>query len=162
MSPPLGDAAPSIVVRRFERLDQDRFETVVQQGMRDRWGDAFDASYNADVADVWATYVEHGADVVVLEDAGTVVATGVLVDLGDGVGRLLRMSVDRDHRRRGHASAVVAHLLDCARDRDMDRVVVLTDTPWPDAVAFYRSCGFAIEAVDDVDTWLGLALAPRP
>lgn len=44
----------------------------------DRWGDAFDASVNPDLDDIAATYVEAGAEVVVLEADGRIRATGTL------------------------------------------------------------------------------------
>jgi GNAT superfamily N-acetyltransferase len=147
--------------RAFRREDQAAVEALIQDGMRERWGEAYDPAANPDVADVWASYVDRGADVIVLVEDGAVLATGTLLTPEPGTGRIVRMAVRGDHRRRGLARAVVHELLARARARGLSRAVVRTDTPWPDAVALYRSCGFEIEAQDDAETDLVLDLAPE-
>lgn len=141
---------------------------LVLAGMRERWGDRFDPAANPDADDVWGSYVARGAEVVVVavvEEAGGggdagVVATGTLVPQADGSGRILRVAVDRRHRRRGLARLVVAELVERAGRRALDRVVVTTDTAWPDAVALYRSCGFGLVAQTAGATDLSMFLAP--
>lgn len=150
------------MVRDFRRDDQAVVEALIQAGMRERWGVTFDPAANPDVADLWANYVALGADadadVVVVEVGGRVAGTGTLVSVDDRAGRIRRMSVDPAHRRRGIARTVVADLVDRADRRGLRRVVVRTDTPWFDAVALYRSCGFEIEAQDEAETDLVLLL----
>jgi GNAT superfamily N-acetyltransferase len=135
---------------------------LISAGMQERWGGAYDPAFNPDLADLGASYVDRGADVVVAELDGRLVGTGLLLPDGERVGRLLRMSVAPDRRRRGIASAVVGELVARARRRTMTRVVVRTDTPWPDAIALYRSCGFVVVAQDAVETDLALDLVAGP
>jgi len=123
--------------------------------MRERWGDAYDSTYNADADDLWASYVlERDAEVRVVELDGAVVAVGALVPDGPGTGRLVRVAVDGRHRRQGLASMIVRGLLEAARTRGMAAVRVSTDRPWTDAVALYRSCGFEQSGEDDIDIHL--------
>lgn len=140
------------MVRDLRREDQDGVRSLVLDGLAERWGEAFDPSRNPDVDDVWATYVEVGADVVVAEADGVIVATGTLLAETDGSGRIVRMSVAATHRRLGLGRAVVAELVARAGQRGLAPVVVLTDTPWTSAVELYRSCGFRVVAIDDTDT----------
>jgi ribosomal protein S18 acetylase RimI-like enzyme len=139
-------------LRDFEPGDQPRLRALILDGLADRWGGAFDASRNPDLDDIDATYVQRGADVVVVEEDGALVATGTLVAEGDGVGRIVRMSVAGSHRRRGLGRRVVDELVARARARGMRELRVLTDTPWTSAVALYRSCGFRELGDDGVDT----------
>jgi GNAT superfamily N-acetyltransferase len=117
--------------------------------MRERWGAQFDASANPDTDDIWLSYVTRGAEIVVVEMGGNVIATGTLLPEIDGSGRILRMSVDRQHRRQGLARTIVAELVERSRRRGLDRVTVTTDTPWSEAVALYQSCGFDLVSQTD-------------
>lgn len=148
----------ALVVRDFATTDQGLVRELVLAGMRERWGDAYDPSANPDLDDIWASYVDRGAEVVVVEIAGELVATGVLRPEADGQGRILRMSVDGRHRRQGLGREVVEELLRRARRRSMVEVLVLTDTPWTSAVELYRSCGFIEVGEDGADTHFALPL----
>lgn len=122
---------------------------LILAGMRERWGDQFDPAANPDTDDLWGNYIAAGAEILVVEEGGDLVATGTLIPEAGGAGRILRMSVHGRHRRQGLARRMVAELLQRAARRGLDPVLVTTDTPWPDAVALYRSCGFALVSQDD-------------
>lgn len=102
-----------------------------------RWG------FNSDLTDVVANYLGRGAEVVVIECDGVLVATGALVPDDGGSGQIVRVAVARSHRRQGLATRVVGELVERARRRKMAEVRVLTDTPWRSAVELYRSCHFS-------------------
>ena len=74
---------------------------------------------------------------------GAVVGVGVIVPGRTRARReVKRMSVLREHRRRGIATAVLDALVDIARGWGCSAVVLETTTTWTDAVAFYRGSGF--------------------
>ena len=104
-------------------------------------------------------YLRRRAEVVVIERAGKLVATGTLVPEERGAGRIARMSVARTHRREGLARRVVAELVERARRREMSELRVLTDTPWESAVELYRACGFLELGDDGVDTHFTMTLS---
>jgi ribosomal protein S18 acetylase RimI-like enzyme len=145
-------------MRVFAPGDQERVRELVLGGMRERWGDAYDPSANPDLDNISTSYVDRGAEVVVVEMDGEIVAMGMLQPEGDGRGRIVRVSVDRAHRRQGFGRQVVEELVRRARRRSMLEVVVLTDTPWTSAVALYRSCGFDDVGQDDTDSHFALPL----
>jgi hypothetical protein len=66
------------VLRDFEPRDHEPVRELVLAGMRERWGDAYDPSANPDLDNISACYVDRGADVVVAEIGGEIVATGIL------------------------------------------------------------------------------------
>lgn len=153
------------VLRDFEPEDQQAVRGLVLAGMRERWGDAFDPSRNRDVDDVQANYLERGGDVIVIETAGEVVATGALLPEAGGAGRIVRVAVHRRYRRRGLARRLVKALVERARQHGMDTVLVATDTPWVSAVALYQSCGFDVVERTSTATALSMRLvapAERP
>jgi GNAT superfamily N-acetyltransferase len=145
-------------MRDFRPDDQEPLRELVLTGMRERWGDAYDPSVNPDLDNISASYVERGAEVVVIETGGEIVATGMLQHGRDDRGRIVRVSVDQAHRRKGFGRQVVNELVWRARRRGMLEVVVLTDTPWTSALALYRSCGFNDVAQDHTDTRFALPL----
>jgi len=131
------------VLRDFRPDDQARVRDIVLDGMRERWGDAFDPTGNVDLDDIWTFYVlECRAEVVVCEEDGVIVATGTLVPLDMQTGQLVRIAVIRQQRRKGIAAAIVKELQRRARQNEMKTLLVTTDRPWADAVALYRACGF--------------------
>lgn len=145
-------------LRAFTAADQDEACAVIQAGLRERWGDAFDPSANPDTDDLWASYVEPGGEIVVAVDGDRIVGTGILITAGPGTAQLVRMSTHPEHRRRGIGRRVVAHLVERARARGFERVVIEADTPWESAVALYAACGFTIERQDPDTTHFTLDL----
>ena len=146
------------VLRDFRPSDQRALHRLVLDGLRDRWGEAFDADVNLDVNDFVANYLECGAEIVVFESAGEILATGILIADDDVTGRIVRMSVAATHRRQGLAGSVVEELVRRARHRSMSEVRVLTDTPWTSAIALYRACGFTELGSDGIDTHFVMTL----
>jgi ribosomal protein S18 acetylase RimI-like enzyme len=61
-------------------------------------------------------------------------------------------------RRAGIGRALVAHLLDAARQRGFAQVMVSTSPNWKDAVGLYEHCGFTEFRRTDVSVYLSLAL----
>jgi GNAT superfamily N-acetyltransferase len=146
------------VLRDFIPEDQPAVRELVLGGMRERWGTAYDPSANPDLDDISTRYVDQGAEVVVAQAADAIVATGILWPETDRCGRLLRVSVDQCHRRRGFGRLVVEELVRRARHRGMVEVVASTDTPWTSALALYCSCGFACASRDDRAAHFSLSL----
>jgi ribosomal protein S18 acetylase RimI-like enzyme len=117
-----------------------------------------DPSANPDLDNISAIYVGRGAEVVVVEIGGGIVATGMLLPEGGARGRIVRVSVDQAHRRQGFGRQAVEELVRRARRRGMLEVVVRTDTPWTSALALYRSSGFNDVGQDATDTHFALRL----
>ena len=146
------------MIRDFEPRDQEAFRALVLAGLAERWGEAFDPTFNPDLLDIEASYLAQGAVVVVAENDAGLVATGILRPETGNRGRIVRVSVDAGCRRQRLGRRVVEELVTRARQRRMSEVVVLADTPWTSAVDLYRACGFREVASDDRDTHFVLAL----
>ena len=148
------------VLRDFRPDDQAAVRDIVLDGMRERWGDAFDPAVNVDLDDIWTYYVlERHAEVVVCEEEGAVVATGTLLPVDIETGQLVRIAVIRQQRRKGIAAAIVKELQRRARQNEMKTLLVTTDLPWTDAVALYRACGFAIFEITNSTAALSMNFA---
>jgi len=150
-----------LVLRDFTDRDQLSVQKLILDGLRERWGDDYDDSFNEDVRDMTRNYLAHGADVVVVEFGQDIIATGTLLNQGDGRGRIVRMSVAGSHRRQGLARLVVAELVARAHGRGFHAVDVLTDVPWASAVALYLSCGFSEIGRDETDVHFTMDLSTK-
>jgi ribosomal protein S18 acetylase RimI-like enzyme len=145
-------------LRDFRPSDQCELRRLILEGLRDRWGEAFDPSANPDLDDVVTSYLHRGAEVVVIESAGEIIATGTLVADDATTAQIVRMSVAAAHRRQGLGRRIVEELVERARRRQVSEVSVLTDTPWTSAVELYRSCGFTEVRRDATDTHFAMPL----
>ena len=134
--------APSpITVRPFAASDQPAARALILAGFGEHFG-VIDETLNPDLDDVASSYAD--AIFLVAECDGAIVGTGALTREPGGDRRVRRMSVAKQHRRRGIARCLLTHLVAHARDAGCDRVVLTTNSDWPDAIAFYLASGFTV------------------
>jgi GNAT superfamily N-acetyltransferase len=140
---PLRPAVPRGVSARHHLApaDQEAANTLILTGLQDHFGELV-LSLNGDLDDIHGRYAADGHVVVVAELDGQLVGTGILLINGDGTGNLVRMSISREHRRKGIGRALVMHLLAEARQRSLREVLIKTNNDWHDAIGLYLSCGF--------------------
>jgi GNAT superfamily N-acetyltransferase len=83
-----------------------------------------------------------GAFVVLVDDAGETVAGGGFRRIEDGVCEVKRVWTAPAHRRRGHATRVLAELERLARERGYRSLRLETGPAQPEAEAMYRARGY--------------------
>ncbi|KAG0298517.1 hypothetical protein BGZ97_004024 [Linnemannia gamsii] len=172
----------SVVIRNFQKSDQDQVRKIILDGLAERFGPEFDPSYNKDLDDIYGYYVDrHHATVAVLEDQRqqlhdneqpAIVGCGILLPLpaedvygtwcaepesikvdANSAGlskmcRMMRLSVSADRRGQGLAKKMIRHLIEKARERQFDLILVETEVPWTSAVQIYKSEGFSVAEAD--------------
>ncbi|BCX05682.1 MAG: hypothetical protein KatS3mg053_3620 [Candidatus Roseilinea sp.] len=145
-----------LIIARFTPADQPAARTLILAGLQERWG-VLDPSLNPDLDDIAVSYAE--GVFVVARLAGQLVGTGALLPEGERIGRIVRMSVARRHRRCGIGARILQALLDEARARGYHTIVLETTETWDDAIAFYMQHGFRIVARRDGEVHFALTLA---
>ncbi len=153
-----GDAQREFLIRPFVPADQETARHLILQGLGEHFG-FIDESYNPDLNDITASYLAAGQVFAVAELDGVLVGTGALITGGEGVGRMVRVSVSREQRGQGLGRAIVEHLVGLARARRLRRVVVETNLGWDDAIGLYRRGGFVEYDRDEVSIHLALDLS---
>jgi ribosomal protein S18 acetylase RimI-like enzyme len=136
-------------IRPFTAADQAAARRLILDGLGEHFG-FVDETCNPDLDDIAANVVGRGHLFLVafigVELVGTaallLVLSGVEVFENARAGRIVRVSVERDHRRQGIGRALVARLVDAARARGLARLWMETNDDWTDTIAFYRRCGF--------------------
>lgn len=138
----------NLEIRSFRARDQAAARRLILSGLQERWGH-LDETKNPDLDDIAASY-EGGVFLVAYAEE-RLVATGALLAEGERVGRIVRMSVARDVRRRGVGRRMLQALLEAARIRGYGKIVLETTATWADAIAFYRREGFRPLGIRDGD-----------
>lgn len=147
-----------LVIRPLRPAEQAAARQLILSGLGEHFG-WIDETCNPDLDDLEAAYVRPGHCFVVAELDGVIVGTGALVAETPGIGRLVRISVDRQFRGRGIGRRLVQHLIAEARARGYRRVICETNDDWRDAIALYRACGFVEEARRDGEVHFALDLS---
>lgn len=146
-----------IEIRPFRREDQSAVRHVILLGLGERFGQ-IDPDLNPDLADIKASYYEAGHAFFVAEAAGQVVGTGALVRESADAGRIVRVSVAPNHRRRGVGWAMIERLLQHARENDLRTLLAETNLDWYEAISLYQAHGFREYERDEESVHLRLSL----
>lgn len=151
---------PTFFIRPFTPADQVAARALILEGLAEHFGRA-DPALNPDLADIARYYPARGHLFLVAEADGRLAGAGGLCVEG-AAGQIVRVSVGRQHRRRGIGAALVAALLEAARARGLGRVWMETNDDWHAAIGLYRRCGFREFDRRDGCVFMELGLAPRP
>jgi ribosomal protein S18 acetylase RimI-like enzyme len=147
----------ALLIRPFDPGDQKAARQLILTGLGGHFG-WIDESCDPDLDDILATCVRPDHLFVVAEEERTLVGTGGLVYESATRGRIVRVSVDAAHRRRGIGRALTACLLEAARQGGLRQAVVSTNYDWEDAIGLYRARGFAESGRDEWSVYLSLPL----
>jgi ribosomal protein S18 acetylase RimI-like enzyme len=131
---------PLVHIRPFALGDQTAARTLILAGLREHWG-RLDPNLNPDLEDIAASYVAPGHVFFIAECGQTLAGSGALIIDGDS-GRIVRVAVHPQWRRRGIGRALVAALLEAARARGLACAWMETNDDWRGAIGLYRRCGF--------------------
>ena len=146
-----------ITFRSFQPADQAAVRMLVLQGLGEHFG-CINETMNPDMDDVNANYIQLGHLFTLAEVEGQLAGTGALKTVAPGVAQMVRVSVCSAQRRRGIGRAIVTQLVQAARQRQFERVLVETNNNWSDAIGLYRSCGFHEYARDEVSVYMALEI----
>lgn len=129
-------------LRRFQQSDQEQVKRLIIDGLSERFP-VNNPELNPDLADISAWYLEKNHLFVVIEFHKEIIGTGGLIFEGKGTGRIVRVSVSAQYRRRGIATQIVNHLIQKAREAQLYRIMVETNLDWEEAISLYQNLGFS-------------------
>jgi histidine triad (HIT) family protein len=141
----------------LRRQDQDAVRRLILAGLVEHWG-FLDSSKNPDLDDLETSYA--GQVFLTAWQDGRLAGSGALVFKGEGQGEIVRMSVDRELRRRGIGGALLNGLLGRAQAAGLRRVTLETTASWQDAVNFYLHSGFELTHRQDGNAYFARLLPP--
>ncbi len=133
-------------IRPFVSRDQEICKELILDGLSDHFGDAFDTIKfpNPDLDDISTAYKNE--TFLVVESGGEIIGTGALIEEDEktGTGRIKRMYVKREYRRKEIGTKILDVLFNAAKDRGYNNIVVETTLNWKYVIDFYLRYGFEI------------------
>lgn len=136
-----------LIIKIIDKATEVEAKELVIGGLTEHFGD-YDATFNPDLNDIPKNYIEAGDLFFVALDNEKVVGTGALIKEKDEVGRIVRMSVDKECRGKGIAKKLIASIEKAAKDKKYKQIVLETNNDWYDAIGLYKKCGY-IQFCDD-------------
>jgi len=130
-------------IRPFRPGDQSAARRLILEGLSEHFAQ-INESLNPDIDDIQREYVARGHLFLVAERRRELLGTGALRVEEERVGRIVRVSVAREFRRRRVGRALVMQLVEAATALGLKRVWVETNDDWADAIALYLACGFEV------------------
>jgi GNAT superfamily N-acetyltransferase len=130
-----------LCIRSFEVGDQEQARWLILEGLGEHFG-YIDETLNPDLDDILHTYLRAGHVFVVAYKGRELVGTGALLSHGAGISELVRISTRKDYRRRGIGRAIITSLVNVARQRGDQRIIVKTNASWHDAIHLYKRLDF--------------------
>ena len=131
--------AGTVVIRPFQPSDQAAAERLILDGLVEHWG-FLDETLNPDLNNIAATYGQSMFFVAVVDNR--IVGTGAFIHEGEGLARIVRMSVDKNMRRMGIGRKILLALCSSAKQNGYSRITLETTSTWQEARSFYKRNGF--------------------
>jgi ribosomal protein S18 acetylase RimI-like enzyme len=128
-------------LRTATSADLAAIKALVSEGLAEFGFLPDPARSEADLENLEATY-RGGIFLVAVADDGTVLASGALLLVGDGEGKIRKMYVRREARGRGLGQTILRRLLNEARARRIVRVTLETTEAMTGAQRLYERNGF--------------------
>jgi len=146
----------TIQFEMVNKSNQKEAREIILDGMREQWG-VLDLNFNHDLDNIYENYLVKGDIFLLGIYKNRVVCTGAL-QKEMTFGRIVRMSVKKEWRKKGFGTIMLQKLLTIARDANYEKVVVETTKTWKDAIYFYKKNGFEKFSVDKFNVHFMLVL----
>ena len=141
-------------IRPLTLTTQPAARELILAGLAEHWG-IIDPNLNQDVEDLGSFYPD---SIFVIKQDGEVLATGALAPIDQKTWQVVRMSVDKRYRRQGLGTMMLKHLIQTARQRGANRLILETTADWNEARQFYRSAGFKFTHLRADDAYYELVI----
>jgi ribosomal protein S18 acetylase RimI-like enzyme len=132
-----------LFIRTFEAHDQTEVQKLILAGLEDHFG-YIDHTFNPDLEDIMTCYIQAGNIFFVAQIAKQIVGTGAIIkeDSHNKIGRIVRLSVHREFRRKGIGTSITKRLIEEARKKGFKSLVLETNLDWFAAINLYKQAGF--------------------
>lgn len=126
----------------------DAAKLLVVKGLSEYF-DQYVERMNPDLEDILASYAPIKNTFLIALSNNKIIGTGALIEESSSVGRIVRMSVDKEYRRMGVATKILKKLHEIAIEKGYEKIVLETTKNWYGAKKFYINNGYIKEREDD-------------
>lgn len=121
--------------------------------------DYYDESKNPDLNNIVDNYIKQGDIFLVGIYNENVICTGGLIKENNNTGRIVRMSVKNEFRRKGIATKMLKKLELKAIKKEYKKIVLETTKDWSGAISFYKANGYTEYSRDENDVYFKKVLS---
>ncbi|WP_028782405.1 GNAT family N-acetyltransferase [Thalassobacillus devorans] len=143
MSGKEGQDSGKLQVLPINKNFEEEAKQLILDGLAERFG-YLDHSLNPDLDDIMTHYNKKGSVFLIAIVNKDLVATGAITKENDQLGRVERMSVKRNYRRKGVGKLMLQSLEWYAKTLGYNRLVLETNKGWTSALNFYSNHGFTV------------------
>jgi len=130
---------------------------LVLAGLAEHWK-TMETDKNPDLDDIAAFY--QSGLFLIARSGDTIIATGAYLPGTHTTAEIVRMSVQKEMRRKGIGRLILDELCKNAAKSGYRRLILETTASWQGAVAFYLSYGFRMTHHQAGNTWFELPRFP--
>lgn len=104
--------------------------------------DNYDESKNPDLNNLMQNYIGKGETFLIGLYEDDIICTGSLIEEDRYTGRIVRMSVKKEYRRKGVATVILKKLEKVAKAKGYNKIVLETTEDWIKAINLYKKNGY--------------------
>ena len=139
----------------FQLENQAAVKSLILDGLVEHWG-TLDESKNPDLDNIALSYADATFLVAWLDDE--IIGTGAFIPRSESQVEIVRMSVQKELRRKGIGQQILSELCKRASQDGYEEVILETTETWQDVIDFYLQYGFEITHYLDEDVYFRLKL----
>jgi len=133
-----------VKIRDAVPADGDAIRAVVTETLAEFGFPLESNGIDADLDDIHAAYQQRGGSFrVLVDDSGAVVGCGGIYPMDEQTAELRKMYFRPEVRGRGHGRELLVDLVETARAKHFDRIVLETASNLTAAIRLYERFGFA-------------------
>ena len=135
----------AVVIRTYQARDYDQVWALHLEGVRDsraQYPDVDNSGYEDDLRNIERDYLCPGSNFWVVEADGRLIGMAAAQRTDDCTGRLRRMRVTRDWRRKGVATRLLNTVEEFCREQGYTRLILDTTEQQTAAHRLYEGGGF--------------------
>jgi ribosomal protein S18 acetylase RimI-like enzyme len=119
---------------------------LIESGLKEYFPN-YDSKYNPDLLNLYDYYNKSRNIFLVGMINDTIVATGGLILEKNSTGRIVRMSIKKEYRRRGYATKILKAIEKKAFDQGYKIIVLETTKTWQEAISFYQRNNYKVTSI---------------
>lgn len=140
-------------IKKISPKWEKQAKILILEGLKEHFG-WLDQGKNPDLDEIIKTYLKPGQIFLIVLSDDNLIGTGALIDESDErrkIARICRMSVKKEFRHHGVASAILSRLEEFGRSHNYSSIKIETNWDWVAPIRLYRKFGYIELGISDGD-----------
>lgn len=142
------ESIDNLIIKSVDQETAIEAKNLIIRGLSEHF-EYYDETKNPDLNSITEDYLQTGDIFLVALNKGKVIGTGGLIKEKNYIGRVVRMSVDKEYRGKGVAKKILTFLEKTAKNKNYKQIVLETNKDWYEAISLYKKCGYIVFFLDE-------------